>query len=46
MKKTCERHCYSTLNHIVGYGYNDRRVIQWMIKQVRNGFQGVRGNFE
>jgi MoaA/NifB/PqqE/SkfB family radical SAM enzyme len=46
MKKTCERHCYSTLNHIVGYGYNDRRAIQWLFKQALNGFQGIRGNFE
>ena len=46
MKKTCERHCYSTLNHIVGYGYNDRRVIQWLFKQALHGFQGIRGNFE
>jgi MoaA/NifB/PqqE/SkfB family radical SAM enzyme len=46
MKKTCERHCYSTLNHIVGYGYNDRRVIQWLFKQTRHRFQGIRGNFE
>jgi MoaA/NifB/PqqE/SkfB family radical SAM enzyme len=46
MKKTCERHCYSTLNHIVGFGYNDRRVITWLFKQARHGFQGIRGNFE
>jgi MoaA/NifB/PqqE/SkfB family radical SAM enzyme len=46
MKTDCQRHCFSTLNHIVGYCYNDRRVIQWMLKQARHGFQGVRGNFE
>ncbi len=46
MKESCERHCFSTLNHIVGYCYNDRRVIQWMFKQARHGFQGIRGNFE
>jgi MoaA/NifB/PqqE/SkfB family radical SAM enzyme len=46
MKQSCERHCFSTLNHIVGYCYNDRRVIQWLIKQARHGFQGIRGNFE
>ena len=45
MKQTCERHCFSTLNHIVSYCYNDRRVISWMLKQARHGFQGVRGNF-
>jgi MoaA/NifB/PqqE/SkfB family radical SAM enzyme len=46
MKADCQRHCFSTLNHIVGYCYNDRRVIQWMFRQARHGFQGVRGNFE
>jgi hypothetical protein len=34
------------LNHIVGYCYNDRRVIHWILKQARHGFQGIRGNFE
>jgi MoaA/NifB/PqqE/SkfB family radical SAM enzyme len=46
MKQSCERHCFSTLNHIVGYCYNDRRVIHWLLKQARHGFQGIRGNFE
>jgi MoaA/NifB/PqqE/SkfB family radical SAM enzyme len=46
MKQSCERHCFSTLNHIVGYCYNDRRVIQWLIRQARHGFQGIQGNFE
>ena len=46
MKNDCQRHCFSTLNHIVGYCYNDRRVIHWLLRQARHGFQGVRGNFE
>lgn len=46
MKGDCQRHCFSTLNHIVGYCYNDRRVIQWMFRQAFHGFQGIRGNFE
>jgi MoaA/NifB/PqqE/SkfB family radical SAM enzyme len=46
MKQSCERHCFSTLNHIVGYCYNDRRVIHWLLKQARHGFQGIQGNFE
>jgi len=46
MKTDCQKHCFSTLNHIVGYCYNDRRVIQWTLKQAMHGFQGVRGNFE
>lgn len=46
MKATCEPNCYSTLNHIVGWCYNDGRVIRWLLKQARHGFQGVRGNLE
>lgn len=46
MKRSCQPHCFSTLNHIVAYGYNDRRVIKWMLRQALGGFQGVRGNFE
>lgn len=46
MKQTCEPNCFSTLNHIVGWCYNDARVIRWLLKQARHGFQGVQGNFE
>jgi MoaA/NifB/PqqE/SkfB family radical SAM enzyme len=46
MKRTCEPNCFSTLNHIVGWCYNDARVIKWMFKQARHGFQGIKGNFE
>jgi hypothetical protein len=45
MKETCEPNCFSTLNHIVGWGYNDARVVKWLVKQASHGFQGVRGNF-
>jgi MoaA/NifB/PqqE/SkfB family radical SAM enzyme len=44
MKTSCQTHCFSTLNHIVAYCYNDARVIHWLLKQARHGFQGVRGN--
>jgi MoaA/NifB/PqqE/SkfB family radical SAM enzyme len=30
MKKTCQRHCFSTLNHNLAYCYNDARVIKWV----------------
>ena len=46
MKASCEPNCFSTLNHIVGWCYNDARVIKWLARQARHGFQGVRGNFE
>jgi len=46
MKSDCQRHCFSTLNHIVGWCYNDRRVISFLMKQARHGFQGIRGEFQ
>jgi hypothetical protein len=45
MKKECQKHCFSTLNHILAFCYNDRRVIHWLFRQAKNGFQGVQGNF-
>jgi MoaA/NifB/PqqE/SkfB family radical SAM enzyme len=45
MKLSCQPRCFSTLNHIVGYCYNDTRVIRWLLKQASRGFQGVT-NFE
>ncbi len=46
MKATCQQHCFSTLNHNLAYCYNDARVIKWLWKQVRNGFQGGARSFE
>jgi MoaA/NifB/PqqE/SkfB family radical SAM enzyme len=30
MKLTCQRHCFSTLNHNLAYCYDDARVIKWL----------------
>lgn len=46
MKKSCQPHCFSTLNHIVAFGYNDARAIRFILKQAVRGFQGIKGNFE
>jgi radical SAM protein with 4Fe4S-binding SPASM domain len=46
MKKTCQKHCFSTLNHNLGYCYNDARAIKWLWKQTRNGFKGGARSFE
>jgi len=46
MKKTCEQHCFSTLNHNLGYCYNDARVIKWIWKAARKGFRGGVRSFE
>jgi len=46
MKKDCQPHCFSTLNHNLAFCYNDRRVIRWGIRQALRGFQGVSGSFD
>ena len=47
MKTTCQRHCFSTLNHNLGYCYNDARVIKWVWKQVvTNKLKGGARSFE
>ena len=40
MKKACEPHCFSTLNHNLSYCYDDARVIKWMWKGAKSGFRG------
>jgi hypothetical protein len=42
MKKSCQTHCFSTLNHNLGYCYDDGRVL----RQALRGFQGVTGSFD
>jgi MoaA/NifB/PqqE/SkfB family radical SAM enzyme len=46
MKCRCEGECFSTLNHILAFCYNDGRVIRWLLRQAAHGFQGIRGNME
>jgi MoaA/NifB/PqqE/SkfB family radical SAM enzyme len=46
MKKSCQTHCFSTLNHNLGYCYDDGRVIRWVLRQALRGFQGVTGSFD
>ncbi len=47
MKSTCQRHCFSTLNHNLAYCYNDARVIKWLWSNViKNRFQGGVRSFE
>ena len=38
MKQSCQRHCFSTLNHNLAYCYNDARVLKWLWQQAKNGF--------
>jgi MoaA/NifB/PqqE/SkfB family radical SAM enzyme len=47
MKKTCELSCFSTLNHIVSYVYNNGRVIKWIANQyLKNGWSKASGTIE
>jgi MoaA/NifB/PqqE/SkfB family radical SAM enzyme len=46
MKKTCQQHCFSTLNHNLGYCYNDARVLKWLWAQARRGLKGGARCFE
>jgi len=46
MKHECQTHCFSTLNHNLGYCYDDARVIKWILRQAARAFQGVSGSFE
>jgi MoaA/NifB/PqqE/SkfB family radical SAM enzyme len=46
MKQDCQTHCFSTLNHNLGYCYDDKRVIKWMLKQTGRAFQGISGSFD
>jgi radical SAM protein with 4Fe4S-binding SPASM domain len=46
MKQTCQRHCFSTLNHNLAYCYNDARVLKWLWKQAKNGFGAGARSFE
>jgi MoaA/NifB/PqqE/SkfB family radical SAM enzyme len=46
MKQTCQRNCFSTLNHNLAYAYKASRAIKWVLKQALRGFQGTTGSFE
>lgn len=46
MKCQCEDECFSTLNHILAFCYNDGRAIRWLLRQAMHGFQGIRGNMD
>ncbi len=45
MKKECQPHCFSTLNHNLAFCYNDGRALRWVLKQAARGFQGLTGSF-
>lgn len=47
MKKSCQQHCFSTLNHNLAYCYNDARVIKFVWTQiVKNRMKGGARSFD
>ena len=46
LKVNCESNCFSTLNHILSFCYDNTRVIKWILRQASHGFQGVQGNMD
>lgn len=46
MKGSCQRHCFSTLNHNLAHSYNAVRVIRWLWRHALNRFQGGVGSME
>lgn len=47
MKKSCQRHCFSTLNHNLAYCYDDARVIKFVWTQmVKNRMKGGARSFD
>ena len=46
-KKTCQRHCFSTMNHNLAYCYNDARVMKWLwTNLITNRLNGGARSFE
>jgi hypothetical protein len=47
MKKRCQQHCFSTLNHNLAYCYKDARVIKLVwTNLVKNRLKGGARSFE
>lgn len=41
IKRECQPHCFSTLNHNLAYCYQTGRAIKWTLKQAMRGFRGT-----
>ncbi len=46
MKVECQRKCFSTLQHNLGFCYNDGRVARWVLAQAVHGFRGKARSFD
>jgi MoaA/NifB/PqqE/SkfB family radical SAM enzyme len=46
MKPECQRNCFSTLNHNLGFCYDDRRVARFVFRAAARGFRTGARSFE
>jgi MoaA/NifB/PqqE/SkfB family radical SAM enzyme len=46
VKRECQPHCFSTLNHNLAYCYQASRALKWTFRQAIRGFRGTTGSFE
>jgi hypothetical protein len=46
MKLECERGCFSTLNHNLGFCYDDWRVAKFVVRLAARGFRGGARSFD
>jgi MoaA/NifB/PqqE/SkfB family radical SAM enzyme len=40
MKKSCNTHCLSTTQYVLGHYYNNQTVMRWIVKQALHGLSG------
>jgi MoaA/NifB/PqqE/SkfB family radical SAM enzyme len=46
MREDCQRNCFSTLNHNLGFCYDDRRVARFVLRMAAGGFRAGARSFE
>jgi hypothetical protein len=46
MKPECQRNCFSTLNHNLGFCYDDKRVARFVLRMAAHGFNSGARSFE
>ncbi len=46
VKTVCQAHCFSTLDHNLGYSCNAPRINRGVVRQAVPAFQGVTGSFD
>ncbi|NLT66791.1 MAG: radical SAM protein [Acidobacteria bacterium] len=46
LKRECQPHCFSTLNHNLAYCFKASRAIKWTLRQAIRGFRDTTGSFE